>query len=64
MVGILKAIEAIVAAVAQGELTPSEAAELSKVVDGFTRAVDTVELAVRVAQLEQRLSIKSTRRGR
>jgi hypothetical protein len=35
--------------VADGELTPMEAAELSKVVDGYTRAVETTEAAQLVA---------------
>jgi hypothetical protein len=30
-----------------------EAAELSKVVDGYTRAVETVDLAARLVRLEQ-----------
>ena len=51
----VKAAATIVSAVADGELTPMEAAELSKVVDGFTRAVETVDLAARLTQLEQAL---------
>src|ERR1700733_4043508 len=39
----LKASAAIVAAVASGDLTPSEAAELSKVVDGYARVLQAVE---------------------
>ena len=35
----VSALAAIVGAVAAGELTPAEAAELSKVVDGYTRAL-------------------------
>jgi hypothetical protein len=49
----VKAAAAIASAVAEGELTPLEAAELSKVVDGYTRAVETVDLAARLVQLEQ-----------
>jgi hypothetical protein len=49
----VKASAAIVAAVAHGELTSSEAAELSKVVEGCTRAVETADLAVRLEKLEQ-----------
>jgi hypothetical protein len=44
---------AIAAAVADGELTPMEAAELSKVVDAYTRAVETTDLAARLVRLEQ-----------
>ncbi len=49
----VKAAAAITAAVADGELTPLEAAELSKVIDGYTRAVETADLAARLARLEQ-----------
>jgi hypothetical protein len=47
------AAAAIATAVAEGELTPMEAAELSKVVDGYTRAVETADLAARIVRLEQ-----------
>jgi hypothetical protein len=47
------AMAAIAAAVASGELTPMEAAELSKVVDAYTRAVETTDLAARLVRLEQ-----------
>ena len=49
----VKAAAAIASAVADGDLTPMEAAELSKVVDGYTRAVETVDLAARLVRLEQ-----------
>src|SRR4051794_26843608 len=39
---------AIVEAVAIGDLTPSEAAELSRVVDGFTRAFTAADLEARL----------------
>jgi len=51
----VKAAAAIAKAVALGELTPMEAAELIKVVDGYTRAVETADLAARLTQLEQAL---------
>jgi hypothetical protein len=44
---------AIVAAVASGELTPSEAGELSKVVDTYARALLADELEGRVTALER-----------
>jgi hypothetical protein len=47
-----KAMAAFAAAVADGELTPMEAAELSIVVDGYTRAVETAE-AAQLVRLEQ-----------
>jgi hypothetical protein len=49
----VKAAAAIATAVADGELTPIEAAELSKVVDGYTRAVETADLNARLVRLEQ-----------
>ena len=48
-----KAMAAIAAAVADSELTPMEAAELSKVVNGYTHAVETADLAARLARLER-----------
>jgi hypothetical protein len=41
----VKATAAIASAVADGELSPMEAAELIKVVDGYTRAVETAGLS-------------------
>jgi hypothetical protein len=46
------ATAALVKAVASGELTPSEAAELSKLVEAFTRAVDLHEIQQRLDRLE------------
>ena len=42
----------IVAAVAAGELTPSEAAELAKVIDVYVRAIATKAFDERLAKLE------------
>jgi hypothetical protein len=50
------AAAAIVRAVADGDLTPSEAAELSKVLDNFTRILATTEFAVRLEALERKAS--------
>ena len=44
---------AIVEAVANGDLTPSEAAELSKVVDGFKRALEAADFEDRLVRLEK-----------
>jgi hypothetical protein len=44
---------AIVAAVAAGELTPAEAGELAKVVDGYARTLQAVEFEVRLSKLEK-----------
>jgi hypothetical protein len=49
-----KATGAIVAAVAAGELTPSEAAEISKSLDVHVRAIEATELHRRMAALEAR----------
>jgi hypothetical protein len=44
---------AIVAAVAAGELTPTEAGELAKVVDGYARTLQAVEFEERLLKLEK-----------
>jgi hypothetical protein len=44
---------AIVAAVASGELTPSEASELSTVMQQFTRAIEAADFEARILKLEQ-----------
>ena len=49
----LKAATAILEAVAGGDVTPSEAAELSKTVDSFARVAETADLAERIKRLEQ-----------
>jgi hypothetical protein len=49
----LVAATAIMRAVANGDLTPSEAAELSKIIDSFVRVAETADLGERVKQLEQ-----------
>ena len=46
------AFAAIVAAVASGQLTPTEAGELSKVVDTYARALLATDLDARVTALE------------
>jgi hypothetical protein len=49
----LKANAALVEAVAHGELTPSEAAELAKLIEGFTRSVELHDIQARLDKLEQ-----------
>ena len=49
----LVAATAIIRAVADGDLTPSEAAELNKTVDSFARVAETADLAERIKRLEQ-----------
>ena len=48
----VRATAAIVSAVAEGELTPSEAGELSKVVEGFTKTLTAVDFEERLTKLE------------
>jgi hypothetical protein len=47
-----KGVAAIVTAVASGDLTPSEAAELSKVIEAYARALEASDLEARIAKLE------------
>lgn len=48
----VKAAAAIVEAVACGDLTPSEAEDLSRLVDRFIRAVETTDILERLESLE------------
>jgi hypothetical protein len=47
------AVAALVAAVANGEVTPSEASDLSKLVDSYTRTLLASDLEARVTALEE-----------
>ena len=47
------AMGALVKAVGRGELTPAEAAELTKMVQAFAKIIETVELEDRVRKLEE-----------
>ena len=49
-----KAMAAITSAVASGELTPTEAAELSHVIDGYAKALEATEIERRIRFLEER----------
>ncbi len=48
-----KAIAAITKGVASGEVTPCEAAELSKLIDAYTRALEATDFEARLTALEQ-----------
>jgi hypothetical protein len=48
----VKATAALVEAVARGDITPAEAAELSKLVERFIRAVEVHDIQVRLERLE------------
>ena len=47
---------AIVAAVSAGELTPTEAAELCKVLDSYARTLQAVEFEQRLSKLEKAIA--------
>jgi hypothetical protein len=49
----IAATSALAAAVSAGEITPSEAAELAKVVGSFVQALELHDLAERIARLEE-----------
>jgi hypothetical protein len=49
----VRASAAIVEAVSSGDLTPSEAAELAKVIEGYARAIEAAEFDARLTKLEQ-----------
>jgi hypothetical protein len=53
----LKASMAIVSGVASGELTPSEASELAKVVESYTRTLQGVAFEERLAKLEGKVGL-------
>jgi hypothetical protein len=46
-------IAAVTKAVAAGHITPSEAAEIAKVIDAYVKAYQTAELDERVAHMER-----------
>ncbi len=52
----VKASAAIVEAVASGDLTPAEASELGRLVEGFRRTLEVSELEERLSRLEQRVN--------
>jgi hypothetical protein len=45
---------AITTAVACGQVTPAEAAELSRVVEGYVKVLETTEIERRLQALEER----------
>jgi Family of unknown function (DUF5681) len=48
-----KATMALIGAVAAGELTPAEAGEVAKLIEGHRRTVETVELEGRLRRVEE-----------
>ena len=57
------AVAAIAAAVASGEITPGEAAELSRLVDNYIRAIDTDGIIQRLQALEAKLNATTPQTG-
>jgi hypothetical protein len=54
--GAVNAAAALAKAVAGGELTPSEAADLGKLVESYARALQGVEFEERLSKLEKAIS--------
>ena len=57
---LTRAIGALLAAVAEGELTPSEAAELGKLVDAHVKAIEVTDIQDRLTRLEAQKGIGET----
>ena len=57
---LTRATGALLAAVAEGELTPSEAAELGKLVDAHVKAIEVTDIQDRLARLEAQKGIVET----
>jgi hypothetical protein len=55
----LTATGALVAAVAAGDITPSEAAELSKLIEAYVKSLEVTDLAARIASLERTIANES-----
>jgi hypothetical protein len=49
-----KAAGALLTAVSAGEITPQEAAEMGKLIEGYVKALEASEFEERIARLEQR----------
>jgi len=52
--GATKAMAAITTAVANGDLTPTEAAELSRVIEGYVKTIEATEIERRLRLVEER----------
>jgi hypothetical protein len=51
-----KALAAIMAAVASGDLTPTEAAELARIIDGYMKTLEAADIERRIRVLEERVT--------
>ena len=49
-------VSAVLAAVAAGDLTPTDAGEISKLIEAYGKAFETAELAERLERLERMTS--------
>jgi hypothetical protein len=49
-------VSSVLAAVAAGEITPTDAAEVGKLIDSYVKAYETAELAERLERLERMTS--------
>jgi hypothetical protein len=49
-------VSSVLAAVAAGEITPTDAAEIGKLIDSYVKAYETAELAERLERLERMAS--------
>jgi Family of unknown function (DUF5681) len=56
----LNATAALIAAVGAGDVTPSEAAELAKLIEGFMKSLEATDLADRIAKLEKMITHESS----
>jgi Family of unknown function (DUF5681) len=59
---LIAAAAALTDAVAEGEVTPGEAASLSMLVGNTAKAIETFELAERLAKLEEQMAVKGSNR--
>jgi hypothetical protein len=58
---VTKALSAIVAQMAEGEITPDEAAVAASVIETKRKALETDELDRRLRAIEEQLSVKGNR---
>ena len=49
----VRAAGIVIGAVASGEITPSEAGDIGKLIDGYVRALEAVDFEARLAKLER-----------
>jgi hypothetical protein len=57
---LIAAASAVAEAAADGEITPGDAASLSQLVANTAKAVETFELAERLAKLEEQMAAKGS----